>query len=665
MRRALASESTVYAACGVTLALGLFFIFAWAPHPWGWEGFDHYHQLALAVAAGQRFPTMDVPWGYAYFLAAFYRLFGDHPWIPLTAQAVLNAWVPWLVYRFARSWLDRSTAILAAAITGVCSFNTVYASTQSSDAVCTVIFLAALVAFAAARQRDAWRWYAAAGALAGLAPQFRPNLILVPLLLAAYAFFERPASARLARSAVLVACAAAALAPWVARNYRLTHLVLPTSVHGGEQLWYGTLQVGPYLDSRAYNPRAAFDAPVFDYTSLDQVPLLVTTRAMACADGPPSNVSLVYWTDRDSQRQRLVPAEADGGRVAFEIPAPGGPAVAYYYFDATWPSPERGAFARTTPADGEAAPFVYFVSHDHLGDLDVHGDLLDVFDLVRIARHVAWREPLPFERQLAAAGIRSDDLEPAVALLGRAAGGQALASPLVSALERDEGRARILLQDGSSIAIPRAWNGRVTDVTFDGALALGLMRTTLSLASLARRDARPAVTHEETCAALEDVAVNRVFYREEPHRMGRYAALAADNIRRDPFAFARASAYRAVRLFVIEGTADRHTAQQFSKSGLVYAAATWLSATYLLLFVAGVAIAWRHGSAILLPLGLIAYVPITIAAVLTNMRYSITVQPLVFMFIAVAVIAMLERLGVRPSEAPPTGAAQARDRAGR
>ena len=130
----------MYAACGVSLALGLFFIFVWAPHPWGWEGFDHYDQLARAVAAGRGFPTMEVPWGYAYFLAGFYRLFGDRPWIPLVVQAALNAAVPLLVYRFARTWVEQRTAVLAALLTSVFSFNTVYVSTQSSDAVCTVIF---------------------------------------------------------------------------------------------------------------------------------------------------------------------------------------------------------------------------------------------------------------------------------------------------------------------------------------------------------------------------------------------------------------------------------------------------------------------------------------------------------------------------------------------
>src|SRR5512138_1239034 len=137
----------VAAASAATLAIGLFFVFVWAPHPWGWEGFDHYHELALTLASGRTFPTIEVPWGYAYFAAAVYRLSGDHPAVLLVIQVALNAAMPYLIYRFASEWTDRRTATTAAVLTGVLSFNTVYASTQSSDAVCTVIFMIALVAF--------------------------------------------------------------------------------------------------------------------------------------------------------------------------------------------------------------------------------------------------------------------------------------------------------------------------------------------------------------------------------------------------------------------------------------------------------------------------------------------------------------------------------------
>src|SRR2546427_6456346 len=117
-------RTTAYIACAASLAIGLFFILVWAPHPWGWEGFDNYHDVAVRLARGEPFPTMDRPWGYAYFLAAFYGVFGDRPWIPLLAQAALNALMPLLVYLFARDEFDERVAGVAALLTGFLSFNT-------------------------------------------------------------------------------------------------------------------------------------------------------------------------------------------------------------------------------------------------------------------------------------------------------------------------------------------------------------------------------------------------------------------------------------------------------------------------------------------------------------------------------------------------------------
>src|SRR5471032_2109146 len=176
-KRADRSLAPVYLACAASLAIGCVFIFVWAPHPWGWEGFDHYHDLGRLLARGEPFPTTDVPWGYAWFLAPFYRLFGDRPWIPLLVQAAVNATAPFLVYAFARTAFTDRIAVVAAVLTGLCSFNTVYASTQSSDAICNVIFLASIVAFVRGRRDDSAGWIAGCGALCGLAPQFRPNLV--------------------------------------------------------------------------------------------------------------------------------------------------------------------------------------------------------------------------------------------------------------------------------------------------------------------------------------------------------------------------------------------------------------------------------------------------------------------------------------------------------
>jgi hypothetical protein len=134
--------------------------------------------------------------------------------------------------------------------------------------------------------------------------------------------------------------------------------------------------------------------------------------------------------------------------------------------------------------------------------------------------------------------------------------------------------------------------------------------------------------------------------------MQRYMALALDNIWRDPFAFAAASAYRAVRLFIIRPDGDWTTTQQFSAGWLAYRLGMILSVTYLALFGRGVFIAWKQRSALLWLVVPIVYVPLTICFVLTNMRYTITVQPLLFAFIAVAVLDVFSRLGARgPSAA--------------
>ena len=89
---------------------------------------------------------------------------------------------------------------------------------------------------------------------------------------------------------------------------------------------------------------------------------------------------------------------------------------------------------------------------------------------------------------------------------------------------------------------------------------------------------------------------------------------------------------------------DRSTAQQFTGSRRVYAIANVASGLYLALFAIGVWIGARRGYAIWLPLALIAYIPATIAFVLTNMRYTITVQPLLLIFVAVTLVAVLERM---------------------
>src|SRR6266545_1387333 len=161
--QALERRSTVYAASAASLLLGLFFIFVWTPLPWGWKGIDGYDTIALSLAHGGSFPTVHIVWGYAYFLAPFYRVFGNHPAIPLCVQAMLNASIPLMLYHLVRIEMNERIAVMAAVLAGLFSFNTVYASTQASDAVCTVLVVAAMLCFALGDHRQRAAYFAAAG----------------------------------------------------------------------------------------------------------------------------------------------------------------------------------------------------------------------------------------------------------------------------------------------------------------------------------------------------------------------------------------------------------------------------------------------------------------------------------------------------------------------
>jgi hypothetical protein len=114
-------------------------------------------------------------------------------------------------------------------------------------------------------------------------------------------------------------------------------------------------------------------------------------------------------------------------------------------------------------------------------------------------------------------------------------------------------------------------------------------------------------------------------------------------------AYLAASAYRAARLFVIGGSPDPFTAQQFTASGRIFLAGRLISLVTMALFAAGVVVAVRRGADVLLFAALIAYVPATICFMLINMRYSVTVQPYVLLFAAIALDALIQTSAAKPS----------------
>ena len=90
------------------------------------------------------------------------------------------------------------------------------------------MFLASLVALREGLATGRLAMFAASGLLAGLASQFRPNLLPFPAFAAVVAWALDRQGRKLARPLMLyVVMAAAVSVPWIARNYRLTGDFIP------------------------------------------------------------------------------------------------------------------------------------------------------------------------------------------------------------------------------------------------------------------------------------------------------------------------------------------------------------------------------------------------------------------------------------------------------
>src|SRR5262249_29904696 len=221
------------------------------------------------------------------------------------------------------------------------SFNTIYASTQAADAICTPLVAALMLAWGTALRRDApsnrtglspAALFATGGILAGIAYQFRPNLVLLPLFLAALTLAVRRTGETVRYVSLFLGLCAAAGLPWVLHAYRSTGLLIPASTHGGRQLWFGTLQTGPFFDNWFANPRSVFGDAYLEYTSLDDVPLVVSGHLQPCAIADARSIELRYWTSRDPAVRRVSITTDRNGAFDLSIEPPRAPAAVSYYF---------------------------------------------------------------------------------------------------------------------------------------------------------------------------------------------------------------------------------------------------------------------------------------------------------------------------------------------
>ena len=262
---------------------------------------------------------------------------------------------------------------------------------------------------------------------------------------------------------------------------------MPTSTHGGIQLWYGTLQVGPYLESRAHNPRSIFDSPPLPYTSLTESPMLIGAARNGVRGRRDTGARLLDRSRHESPAGRPPSADGDSVRRSRCRRSRRGPSS----ITSSRPSGESRAADIWRPLQSTARRVHSCCSWTIVTSrisIDTRTSL-DVFDRRphRASCRLAGSRPIAAQTWMATAPLTRRICK----RLHRPISFRRRSTRRRRAFRATRSRATLRLGDGSRIAVPRQWRGRQTDLDVEGNLAGALVSRSRSRSSLA---ATPAST---------------------------------------------------------------------------------------------------------------------------------------------------------------------------
>jgi len=236
------------------LLLRCAFLALWRGDPATPDGLD-YQAIARHLEAGEGFtvdgehPVLSRPPLYPLFLAAAHRLFPGHPRAPLWLQGLVDSAAAVCVLLAAEALMPAPAALACAAIyvlhpvfIGLCAL-------FMSETLFMGLWLLCLALLARALSSGSPASSAAAGAAFGLALLCRPLFlfypaVLLPAYLAARPGWKRQAACWLAFCAVT----AAVVAPWTARNRRVSGGLIWVTTGAGSSWWMGSLTHYPLPD---------------------------------------------------------------------------------------------------------------------------------------------------------------------------------------------------------------------------------------------------------------------------------------------------------------------------------------------------------------------------------------------------------------------------------
>jgi 4-amino-4-deoxy-L-arabinose transferase-like glycosyltransferase len=208
-----------------------------------------YDQVAWNLARGAGFrlgegaaayPTAFVPPLLPWLVSLAYRIAGHQYFAALLLQCVAGAIVPLLVYSLGSSLFGGTAGRLSGVLAAIHPLLIFFSGYLLTETVFSLALLAALVVSAEWLKTPRPGRALGAGLLWGVAALARPPALLLPALVAAWAW--RPlglalsAGDRRRQAALLFAGAALVVGPWTVRNAVVMHAFVPVTTGAGRAL---------------------------------------------------------------------------------------------------------------------------------------------------------------------------------------------------------------------------------------------------------------------------------------------------------------------------------------------------------------------------------------------------------------------------------------------
>jgi len=248
---------------------------------------DVYSDIAANLVRGYGFVAEPegeaIVWrgpAYPAFLAAIYRLFGEHNEIAvLLAQSALDSMTAVLILYIGTRLFDETVGGVSAILYALHPLSAYYTLRFMSEPLFTLIFTASIAAWVSAMHTRRPAIFVVVGALVAGAALVKPVALgLLPCLVATACLLLRKEPMRaLSVSLAMSSACILVLAPWAMRNYQLTGQLVAVATGGGYALWLGNQTVS--------EGREDWEVDVVTRERLHEL----RTAVLARADGTPRN----------------------------------------------------------------------------------------------------------------------------------------------------------------------------------------------------------------------------------------------------------------------------------------------------------------------------------------------------------------------------------------